>query len=93
VKHRSRDQKGSCADGNYGIYINLVRMFGRVLMRYLYVVLMILFTTACSDEQQQVEGNHVWKEQTEMIDKARDIESLINDAAQQKQQEIDDQTR
>lgn len=62
-------------------------------MRYLYVVLMILFTTACSDEQQQVEGDHVWKEQTEMIDKAHDIESLINDAAQQKQQEIDDQTR
>ena len=47
---------------------------------------------ACSDEQP-VEGDHVWKEQTDMIDKAHDIESLINDAAQQKQQLIDEQTR
>lgn len=61
-------------------------------MRYMYIVLMMLFLAACSDEQQQVEGNHVWKEQTDMIDKAHDIESLINDAAQQKQQEIDEQT-
>lgn len=26
IKYRSRDQKGSCAGGDYGIYIDLVRM-------------------------------------------------------------------
>ncbi|RKZ97905.1 MAG: hypothetical protein DRQ46_03630 [Gammaproteobacteria bacterium] len=62
-------------------------------MKYLYIVLMMIFVVACSDESQQVEGNHVWKEQTDMIDKAHDIESMINNAAQQKQQEIDEQTR
>ncbi|RKZ89537.1 MAG: hypothetical protein DRQ39_00505 [Gammaproteobacteria bacterium] len=62
-------------------------------MKYLYIVLMMIFVVACSDESQQVEGDHVWKEQTDMIDKAHDIESMINNAAQQKQQEIDEQTR
>lgn len=62
-------------------------------MRYLFVVLLLIFVVACSDESQQLEGDHVWKEQTDMIDKAHDIESLINDAAQQKQQLIDEQTR
>lgn len=62
-------------------------------MRYLYVVLMILVTAACSDEQQQVEGDHVWKEQTDMIEKAYNIEPLISDAAKQRQQLIDEQTR
>ena len=61
-------------------------------MRFLCLVL-IMFIAACSDEQQQVEGDHVWKEQTDLIDKAHDVESLINDAAQQKKQEIDEQTR
>lgn len=46
-----------------------------------------------SDEQNKVE-DHLWKEQTELIDKARDVEDILNDAAlQQQQKEIEQQTR
>ena len=46
--------------------------------------------SACSDETQKAEDGHVWKEQTDMIDEARGIEKLINDAALQKQQQFED---
>lgn len=33
-----------------------------------------------------------WKEQTEMIDKAKELEQLINDVAQQQRREIEQRT-
>jgi len=59
-------------------------------------VLALLFTllslAACSDETQKVE-DHVWKEQTDMIDKAKDVEVLINDAALQQRELIEQNTQ
>jgi hypothetical protein len=46
----------------------------------------------CSDEQNKVE-EHVWKEQTDMIDKAKNVEQILNDAAQQQQELIEQQTQ
>jgi hypothetical protein len=46
----------------------------------------------CSDEQNKVE-DHVWKEQIEMIDKAKDVEQMLNDAALQQQKLIEQQTQ
>jgi len=62
-------------------------------INYLLLVVMSVFLTACSDETDKVEGDHVWKEQTDMIDKAKDVEKLINDAALQQRQQIEENTQ
>ncbi|MFW5446536.1 MAG: hypothetical protein ACKE8G_00225 [Methylophagaceae bacterium] len=56
------------------------------------LVVPILFIMGCSDEQNKVE-EHVWKDQTEMIDKAKDVEQMLNDAALQQQKLIEQQTQ
>jgi len=50
---------------------------------------------ACSesDKPQKVEQDHVWKGQTDMIDKAKNVEKMMQDAAALQQQKIDQQTR
>jgi len=53
------------------------------------IVVLSCCMTACSDETQKVEDGHVWKEQTDMVDEAKGIEQLINDAALQKKQQFE----
>lgn len=50
------------------------------------VILMAL--TACSSESDDTETSkeHVWKEQTEAIDKAREVESILKRDQEQKKQ-------
>lgn len=58
---------------------------------------------ACSDEDKaasdsssskpQLTGEHVWKDQTDAMDKAREVEGLIQDAADKQRQTIDDQAQ
>jgi len=57
------------------------------------IVMIMLFNTACndSDAPQQLEQDHVWKQQTDMIDKAKGAEQLLNNAAIEQQQSIDRQ--
>jgi len=58
-------------------------------MPRLIITTMLLFTIfACSDQQAE-DGDHVWKEQTDMIDEARDIEQMVNDAALQQRQQVE----
>lgn len=61
-------------------------------MKLISVVLMAMAIVACSDEPQ-VDGDHVWKDQTDMIDKAKALEQQMLDAAKLQQQKIDEQTR
>jgi len=62
-------------------------------IHYFLLVLVVVFMTACSDETDKVQGDHVWKEQTDMIDKAKDVEKLMNDAALQQRQQIEENTQ
>lgn len=62
------------------------------MFKSLLIVLAMLFITGCSDEDNKVE-EHVWKEQVELLDKAKDVEKLLNDAALQQQQIIEEQTK
>jgi len=64
-------------------------------MRIVLLVFVALFMTACSDnnEPQKVEKDHVWKEQTDMIDKAKNVENVLKDAAKLQQQKINEQTQ
>ncbi|OUR64630.1 hypothetical protein A9Q79_04835 [Methylophaga sp. 42_25_T18] len=62
------------------------------MIKVLFLFFTLLFIAACSDETQKVE-DHVWKEQTDMIDKAKDVELLINDAALQQRELIEQNTQ
>ena len=48
-----------------------------------------LVMTGCGDGQPQRE--HVWKEQTDTIDKAKDTEQMIKDAAARQRQALESQ--
>lgn len=55
----------------------------------------VLGLAACTDtgDDAGLQGNHVWKTQTDMLDKARDVEGLIMDGSQRQGQAIDEQVR
>ncbi|NOQ93618.1 MAG: hypothetical protein GQ547_03160 [Methylophaga sp.] len=63
-------------------------------MKSLLVIIMTFFLMACSDSDnaQKVEKDHVWKEQVEMIDKAKAVEQMLQDSAALQKQRIDEQT-
>jgi hypothetical protein len=45
---------------------------------------------ACSDNKVE---KPVWQEKIDTIDKAKEVEQLLQDTVQQQQQKIDEQTR
>jgi hypothetical protein len=52
----------------------------------------LLLLCACSGGESG-SGDHVWKEQTDMIDKAHDAEDLLGSANAQQRQRIEEQTQ
>ena len=64
-------------------------------MKTLLFLLVAVFITACSDSDhtQKVEQDHVWKEQTDMINKAKGVEQMLQDAAELQQQRVNEQTQ
>lgn len=69
------------------------------MMLKVYLALGItVLLAACSGEdatQQSgpARGDHVWKTQTDMLDKARDVEDVLLDASSQQRRQIDDMTQ
>ncbi len=63
-------------------------------MKRILFIMIVVFVTACSesDKPQKVEQDHVWKEQTDMIDKAKAVEQMLQDSAALQQQRINEQT-
>jgi len=57
-------------------------------MKCVYIIPILLFVSACSDKQQEVENDHVWKQQTEALEQAKQVEQMLQDNAQR----IDQQT-
>lgn len=54
------------------------------------LVTFLLFFIACSDEDKASSDN-VWKEQTQALDKAKEVEGLLKDATDQQRKIIDEQ--
>ena len=51
--------------------------------------LVILAITSCSDEgNSQEKHDHVWKEQTQTLDKAKAVEGIIMDSAEAQKRQI-----
>ena len=51
-----------------------------------------LLLTACTGESKEP-GDHVWKTQTDALQKARDVEKLLQERGAEKKREIDAQSQ
>ena len=57
-------------------------------------ILVTLVISACSDEgKNHEEQEHVWKDQTEALDKAKAVEGIIQDSARAQEQQIQEDTK
>ncbi len=65
------------------------------------LISIIIFSTllliACSDDEGKDEsntrGDHVWKDQTDTIDKAKEVEDMLQDSADLQRKMIEDQVQ
>jgi len=72
-----------------------------MISRAWVIVCMVLLGSACSDNDKQdgsqakpvKHGDHVWKTQTDQIDRAREVENLLQKSHDRQQQAIDEQAR
>lgn len=63
-------------------------------MRQYPAVLVLLTLTACGDHQPPAqEADHVWKIETDMIEKAQEVEGMISDISAQQRRQIDEQAQ
>jgi hypothetical protein len=64
----------------------------RLLLALLFVWMLVL--GACSFENDESSaGNHVWKSQTDALQKARDTEQLLANEVKEKQRKIEQQSQ
>jgi hypothetical protein len=61
-----------------------------VLLRSLALLLGLLLLSACSDDREP--GDHVWKEQTDAIQRAEDVNQLIMETDAERRRIIDEQS-
>jgi len=55
-----------------------------------FVMVSVLLCPGCGDPE---EDGHIWKDQTDMIDKAGEVEELLQDANRQQRRQIDEMAR
>lgn len=60
------------------------------MIKTIFTLVLTLFIAACndSDTPEKVAKDHAWKEQTEMVDKAKNVQDVINNAALEQQKYI-----
>jgi len=63
----------------------------KVMVRFVLLTTFILFG-GCSGEQDNSTKEHVFQTQVEALDKARDVEKLLQDSNQQQQRAIEAQS-
>jgi outer membrane biogenesis lipoprotein LolB len=63
----------------------------------LIIVFSTLLLTACTDDEGKDASNtrrdHVWKDQTDTIDKAKEVEGMLKDSADLQRKMIEDQVQ
>ena len=52
----------------------------------------LLLVSACSDDDRE-SGDHVWKEQTQALDKAKEVEGLLKDVSDEQRKIIEEQAQ
>lgn len=56
------------------------------------LLLVLMSLLACGSDEELAKGNHVWKEQTKAIDKAKEVEKMLQQRAMQHMQKADEQS-
>jgi len=59
---------------------------------FLTILCGLLLSCSDTDKSQKAETDHVWKEQVEVLDKAKAVEQMLQDSAALQQQKINEQT-
>jgi len=58
------------------------------------IIFSTLLLTACSDDEgkakSKLTGDHVWKEQTDTMERAKAVEGMLEDAAQEQRKMIEE---
>lgn len=66
------------------------------MLNIFFLLLFCLLITGCSDEGNnnpaKTKKDHVWKEQTDAINKAKEVEGMIMDSAEDTRQQIEKQS-
>lgn len=63
-------------------------------MKIFFIAITLLILTAgCSDDDAEARKEHVWKEQTDTMDKAQAVEGVLQDSADAERNQIEDQTQ
>lgn len=65
---------------------------------FIFLASALMLASACSDDEQgsserKLSGDHVWKEQTDTIDKAKEVEGLLQDITEKQRQAIEVQAQ
>ena len=53
----------------------------------------LVLQTGCSEPDNDQQQGHVWQEQTDTLDKARAVEGVLQDSADEQRRKIEQQTR
>ncbi|OGT65409.1 MAG: hypothetical protein A2W69_04545 [Gammaproteobacteria bacterium RIFCSPLOWO2_02_47_7] len=69
-------------------------MLGKLMKNPLTIFLIIILNICgCSDNNDtQEKKDHVWKEQTEAIEKAKAVEGMLRDSAEEQRRQIMEQS-
>ena len=64
-------------------------------MKKLYMLLLaaLILMAGCSDDDTEAKKAHVWKEQTDTMNKARAVEETLQKSADAERKQIEEQTR
>jgi hypothetical protein len=63
-----------------------------MIKKVIFLSATLLLVSACSDDDRE-SGDHVWKEQTQVLDKAKEVDGLLKDVADQQRKIIDEQAQ
>jgi len=64
------------------------------LLNTLVVLVSIFSMAACTDNSDsKANGDHVWKDQTDSINKAREVEALMKKTVAEQRKSIEEQTK
>jgi len=63
-----------------------------MIRKIIFLSAVLLLVSACSDDDRE-SGDHVWKEQTQVLDKAKEVDGLLKDVADKQRKIIDEQAQ